>query len=59
MPWNQLVAYLVLCMIVGLLGHKRAIGFWGFFVLSIILTPLLVTLILALTSYRREPAHSR
>jgi hypothetical protein len=59
MPWNQAIAYLVLCITVGLLGHKRAIGFWGFFVLSLVLTPLLMTLILALTSYRREPAPSR
>jgi len=59
MPWNQLVAYVILCLIAGLLGHKRAIGFWGCFVLSIFVTPLIVTIVLAITSYRRVPAHSR
>lgn len=36
--------YLVLCGVAAFLGRRRRIGFWGFFFLSIIVTPFLTAL---------------
>ena len=36
-----LLAYIILCTIVGLLGRNKTIGFWGFFFLAAILTPVI------------------
>lgn len=36
--------YLILCGVAAFLGRRRRIGFWGFFFLSIIVTPLLTAL---------------
>jgi hypothetical protein len=36
-----LVAYVILAIIVGLLGRHKQVGFWGFFLLSLLMTPLL------------------
>ncbi|MEM6455476.1 MAG: hypothetical protein AAF772_10310 [Acidobacteriota bacterium] len=41
--------YLALCALVGLLGYGRRSGFWGAFLLSVVFTPLVVALIIALT----------
>ena len=35
-----LIAYAILALIVGLLGRDKQIGFWGFFMLSLLLTPI-------------------
>ena len=48
------LAYLVLCLIVGYLGRNRAIGFWGFFILSILLTPLVGGIVLAVAAPRSQ-----
>jgi len=48
------VAYLILCVITGLLARNTRIGFWGFFLLSIILTPL-VALAIVIVSSSRPP----
>jgi hypothetical protein len=34
------IVYIVLCLVVGFLGRRRRIGFWGFVFLSVMLTPL-------------------
>ncbi|CAM2008904.1 hypothetical protein [Acanthopleuribacter pedis] len=33
------LAYAILCVIVGMLGNRTQIGFWGFFFLSFLFTP--------------------
>ena len=33
--------YLFLCIVVGLLGRKTALGFWANFIFSIFMTPLI------------------
>jgi len=38
------LVYLVLCMVVGFLGRRRRIGYWGFVFLSVLLTPLMTGL---------------
>jgi hypothetical protein len=51
------IAYLILAIIVGLYGSSRNFGFWGFFFISLIITPLLVMIFLLLTkdkSLKRE-----
>jgi hypothetical protein len=34
-----MAAYVVLALIVGILGRNRQVGFWGFFLLSMLVTP--------------------
>jgi len=43
------VIYVVFCLLTGLCGSKRRLGFIGTFVLSLLLTPLIVLPILMLT----------
>ncbi len=42
--------YIALSIIVGGIGRKRSIGFAGFFALSILLTPILIGLVLLVSS---------
>jgi len=49
-----LTAYLMLCFSAGVLGRNRAIGFSGFFFLSIVLTPFVMLLVYFLGA-PREP----
>ncbi len=53
------MGYILLAIIVGILGRKRAIGFWGFFTLSLCLTPLVTSLTLGLTMNRSQPPPTR
>jgi hypothetical protein len=43
---NAVIVYIALSAIVGYLGRKRLIGFAGFFILSVLLSPLVMALIL-------------
>jgi hypothetical protein len=47
------IAYLILVLIVALLGRNKAIGFWGFFLLSLILTPVVTGLFMIINRERR------
>lgn len=38
------LVYIVLCIVVGFLGRRRRVGFWGFLFLSVLLTPLVPAL---------------
>ncbi|WP_141213169.1 hypothetical protein [Janthinobacterium sp. PC23-8] len=49
-----LAGYLMGCLFVGLFGIHRRIGFIGFFILSLLLTPPITLLLLVLT--RAKPA---
>jgi hypothetical protein len=52
------IIYLLACIIVGIAGSRRSMGFFGAFFLSLFLTPIPAILILVLTRravrYRRE-----
>lgn len=34
--------YLVLCLVAGSMASKRALGFWGAVILSVVFTPVIV-----------------
>lgn len=55
MPIVALLVYACICALVGYLGRNRAAGFAGFFVLSVLLTPLVMALVL-LVGAPRGPA---
>ncbi len=40
------IGYLGLCLVAGIVGRNRRIGFWGFFFSSIIFTPFVSLLFL-------------
>jgi hypothetical protein len=47
------LAYLALCLVAGVLGRNRRIGFWGFFFSSIIFTPFISLLFLYFSTPRK------
>ena len=47
------ILYLVFCLLAGLCGSHRRMGFFGTFLLSLFLTPVLVLLLLILTGQSR------
>lgn len=54
MPVLLFLLLVAVSAVVGWLGRKRAIGFAGFFVLSLMLTPFVMALVL-LVSVPRKP----
>ena len=48
-----LAAYVILALIVGLLGRNKQIGFWGFFLLSLVTTPLVTGVFMIINRNRR------
>jgi hypothetical protein len=40
MSLELLLGYLALCLLAGICGRNRRIGFWGFFFCSIVSTPV-------------------
>jgi hypothetical protein len=59
LPLAVLVAYLVFCVLVGLCGTQRRMGFTGTFLLSIVLTPVLGLLMLLITGPSRRAEVAR
>lgn len=51
MPY-LLVVYVVLSLYTAWLGRRRALGFWGVFVFSVLLTPAIVGLLLLVSAPR-------
>jgi len=49
-----ITAYIVFCILVGICGSQRRMGFTGTFILSLLITPLLVLIILLLTGPPRR-----
>jgi hypothetical protein len=53
--------YVITCLLTGLFGRQRRMGFIGTFVLSLLLTPVIVLLVLGITGpapqieWRRRP----
>ena len=54
MPFVAILLYAGLCALVGYLGRDRAVGFAGYFVLSLLLTPLVMALVLLVGAPRRS-----
>jgi hypothetical protein len=53
------VLYVIFCLLAGLAGSQRRMGFFGTFLRSLVITPLLVSLLLILTRPSRdEPGRS-
>lgn len=50
------VLYVLLSLIAGIIGSNRAIGFWGFFLLSLFTTPVATLAVLAVASGKPERA---
>ena len=43
------IIYLVFCLLVGLCGSQRRVGFLGTFIISIFITPIVMLIVLLLT----------
>jgi hypothetical protein len=48
------LVYLVFCLLTGLCGSQRRIGFLGTFVISLFITPVVMLIVLLLTGPSRE-----
>jgi hypothetical protein len=48
-----LAAYVILALIVALLGRNKQVGFWGFLVLSLVMTPIITGFFLIITRDRK------
>jgi hypothetical protein len=48
------VVYIIFCLLVGLCGSQRRMGFLGTFVVSLLVTPVIVLIILLLTGPSRR-----
>jgi len=48
------LGYLVICIVVGLLGHNRKLGGWGYFFGSLVLTPIVGLLLLMASDPRPD-----
>jgi hypothetical protein len=48
------IVYVVFCLLTGLCGIQRRIGFWGTFIVALLVTPIPVLLILLLTASSRR-----
>ena len=44
------IVYLVLCLLAGFIGRNRSIGFIGFFIASLLLTPIVILLVLTVSA---------
>lgn len=58
-PPLLIVAYVLLAAAVGFFGRKRAAGFAGNFVLSLVLTPVIMSLVLMLGTPRSEATKAK
>jgi len=47
------VAYLALCLVAGIVGRDRRIGFWGFLFCSMVFTPIISLLFLYFATPRK------
>jgi hypothetical protein len=49
------VAYLIGSFLVAFVGRRRRIGYFGFLLVSLLITPILALLILFITTPRKDP----
>jgi hypothetical protein len=59
LPLAALTAYLLFCILVGLCGTQRRMGFTGTFLLSLVFTPLIGLLVLLITGPSRRAEMAR
>jgi hypothetical protein len=59
LPLAVLAAYLVFCILVGLCGSQRRMGFTGTFLISLLITPLIALLLLLITGPSRRAEMAR
>jgi hypothetical protein len=59
LPLAVLAAYLVFCILVGLCGSQRRMGFTGTFLLSLVATPLIALIVLLITGPSRRAEIAR
>jgi hypothetical protein len=45
--------FVILALLVGFLGRNRLLGFWGFFITSFLVSPVILVIALVLTVTRR------
>lgn len=50
------LGYIVLSIIAGIYGNERSLGFWGFFIASLIVSPVVTLFFLMLT---KDKSHRR
>ena len=48
-----LIAYVILAVIVGMIGRDKQIGFWGFFLLALVITPVVPAVFMLIGRPRR------
>jgi hypothetical protein len=48
------ILYVIFCLLTGLCGIQRKLGFWGTFVIALLVTPIPVLLVLLLTAPSRR-----
>jgi hypothetical protein len=44
------IVYVVFCLLTALCGIQRRLGFWGTFIISLLITPVVMLLVLLLTA---------
>jgi hypothetical protein len=54
-----IVLYLIFCILAGLCGSHRRMGFFGTFLFSLVVTPVVVLLVLILTAPSRRDEGDR
>jgi hypothetical protein len=59
LPLAVLGAYLAFCLLVGLCGSQRRMGFTGTFLLSLVVTPLITLIVLLITGPSRRAEMAR
>jgi hypothetical protein len=50
--------YLASCLLIGIFGRHRKLGFWGYFFGSILLTPMMGLLLVVVSAPRPVPVAS-
>lgn len=58
-PSIIIIIYLLACLLVGLVGSRRSMGFFAAFFFSLLFSPVIVILILQLTRHRERRPRDR
>ena len=52
------IVYVVFCLLTGLCGIQRRLGYWGTFIISLFITPVVMLLVLLLTAPTERADHN-
>ena len=58
-PLPILVSYVLLSILIGVIGRKRVVGFFGMFVLSLLFSPIVMGLILLVMAPVKKASSSK